>query len=301
MKTSRYKALDITSTKKPQNTHLWWETVAGGLYLVDSTDNTKIYYSSDKGENWVQIDVDPSNSSGDNKSRDHKIQSAWHDWDNKIIWFVDGDNPGDDFDVWKLDYSGSESSPSVTEVGTSSGATENTVFVFDIFIFGANILAISKEFQGSHKIILWDVAAGAPSILDTNPTNATFGGMTYGLEASSSFIFYHQEVDAADTMWQFQVIGTSLSSHVGVFGGLYKLPSSRTLQGVAFDGTKLFFILEKISDGLNYLVTTIENGSEDIVRGRYDVALMLDRNIVSGGFEKAYHLTESKIYQLNTK
>ena len=80
----RYEEIEATTGQQPINNNLVWETAAGGLYLVDSDDGTKVYYSADEGETWTQIDVDPSNSSGDNKSRDQTIVTAWHDRTNKI-------------------------------------------------------------------------------------------------------------------------------------------------------------------------------------------------------------------------
>ena len=46
MKSYRFKSLDIISARKPKNTHLFFETSAGGLYIVDSVDDSKVYYSS---------------------------------------------------------------------------------------------------------------------------------------------------------------------------------------------------------------------------------------------------------------
>ena len=43
MEVKNYIDLSIVSAQLPDNTHLFIETSAGGLYLVDSVDNTQIY------------------------------------------------------------------------------------------------------------------------------------------------------------------------------------------------------------------------------------------------------------------
>jgi len=155
LKSYRYKEIETTTGQQPFSTHLVWEATTG-LYLVDSDDQTKIYYSADEGGTWAQIDVDPSNSSGDNKSRDQIIQTAWHDTSNKVIWFADCENDGavSDFDVWKLDYSSSESAPTVTEVATT--ATGGVCYVHDIFVYDSNTYLIVQD-TTDHNLECYDV------------------------------------------------------------------------------------------------------------------------------------------------
>lgn len=115
----------------------------------------------------TQLDVDPSNTSGDQKSRDHLIQSCWHDIDNQIIWFVDCDNDGvsTDFDVWKLDYSSSETAPTVTEIGSST--PDDAVYAYDILKIGANVYVIDYEdHAGGGYERIWDVDSAPITKID---------------------------------------------------------------------------------------------------------------------------------------
>ena len=138
------------------------ELTSGNLIFVDSADNTKIYHLNTTTNTLTQLDVDPSDSSGDNKSRDHKVQAFWHDRANKVIWGCDCDNDGtaDDFDVWKLDYSVSELTPTVTEVDTSVGADINSVYALDIYIWSGDTYVRNIETRNAGAntyIITWDV------------------------------------------------------------------------------------------------------------------------------------------------
>lgn len=148
---------DSVSNRKPIHTHLVIETAAPLIYMVDSGDQTKVYGSNDKGVTWTQIDVDPSNSSGDNKSRDYLIRACWHDKANEIIYFIDGtnDDSTNAIDCWTLDYSGGFGSESVIEVGTIvASGTKDWINGIDVFIIGAVIYVTTKEHEsaepGSH-------------------------------------------------------------------------------------------------------------------------------------------------------
>jgi len=163
---------DSQNDRQPENTHLVFEGLDSDditklLYLVDSADNTKIYGSDDKGATWVQIDVDPSNTSGDQKSRDHNIQCAWHDRTNKIIHFGDCDNPGDDFDVWKLDYSSGFGSESITEIGTSSAYETDTVYLHDIIRYDSDTYVIVSYLDNVPQTDLFKVSSTPFSVHDT--------------------------------------------------------------------------------------------------------------------------------------
>ena len=68
----KFKDLSITSAKLPHNTHLFWEHSTYGLILVDADDQTKLFISMDKGDNWAEIDLSDNANSYD-------IQSGWLD------------------------------------------------------------------------------------------------------------------------------------------------------------------------------------------------------------------------------
>ncbi|KKL18359.1 hypothetical protein LCGC14_2476290, partial [marine sediment metagenome] len=308
MQHRRYKALGITSAKKPQTTHLWWETDAGGLYLVDSADNTKIYYSSDKGANWTQIDVDPSDSSGDNKSRDHNIRVAFHDGDNKIIWFADCDNDGtaDDFDVWKLDYSASESAPTTTEIGTSAAPDANTVYVYDIWVFDGNTYVLNQEHRaGDQKIVHWDVDT-APFVEKQleNALNITTNLLIFGIKDADSLNKFWGFEDGAEDLYFLNgsADGSINFSRSGLQSEIYGIPTALNLQGVSYDNTNtIYFIVKKIADGNPYLASFNLDEGSTVVGNPHNVSLMLDRNNsanVPNEFEKAFGIADEIVYEL---
>jgi len=118
----------------PQNTYLVWELESLNMYYVSHVDNTKLYH----------LDV----STGTRTlitTRTQSIQAAWHDRTNKIIYLLDCDNPGDAFDVWTVDYSSSETSPTITSIGSSSGADSGTVYAHDILRYNSNTYVVNHE------------------------------------------------------------------------------------------------------------------------------------------------------------
>jgi hypothetical protein len=308
MKYYNFTNLGITGNRKPQNTHLIWELSSGMLYIVDSVDNTKFYYSSDKGDNWTQIDVDPSNSSGDNKSRDHKIRAGWHDRGNSVIWFVDCDNDGtaDDFDVWKLDYSGSETAPSITEIGASAGADANTVYAGDIFVAGGNTYVINMEDRAATlTAVVWDVDTAPFTEQNTFvPGDADTAILGYGVLDTANNDYYcpieflsGANYSLALALYDYVTDGfaeTNVNSD-------YKFKSGENQIGSAYDDSNLiYFVGENTGDSKTYLITYSISGASMSVLGEYNISLMLDRNTASGVMEKAFHVTEAKVYQIHT-
>ena len=305
MKYEDYIDLGIVSAKKPQNSHLWFELNSGMLYLVDLADPTKMYYSDDKGLTWTQLDVDPSDSSGDNKSRDHKIQAAWHDRVNEIIYFIDCDNDGtaDDFDGWNLDYSGSETAPTITEVDTMPITDEeaDTVYAFDVFKIGVKIYGLVRnrdtDAPFNYELSIWDITANPfvkkSSYIEPDLIVGAGHAVVVGTNA-----YFTWEEDSNFNMSVFDGVGFGLTREDT--DAAYEIPTSNNLRGLAYDGTDLISgVAEKTADGKNYLFTYSITSTEFVAfYGEHNVSLMLDRNTVSGVKEKAFHLTEYEVYQI---
>ena len=113
--------LEILSAQKPDNTHLFIETNSSGiLYLVDSVDNTKLYKSIDKGDNWSLIET-----------RTYDIVAFWHDRTNERLYAATGDRSAkvgsDDFEAFYVDLT----DDSIIEVGAHNDAN-GYIGVFDI-------------------------------------------------------------------------------------------------------------------------------------------------------------------------
>lgn len=164
---NKYEFVDlgIVSAKLPQNTHLWTETSAGILYLVDSTDNTALFKSIDKGDNWTQVDCDPEDIYGgaNDKERPKKIARSWYDRTNGYIYFVDCSYDRTTSYVWYIDIS----DDSIVEVDS---APDN---VYDVFMIGTDVYMVyfSSSYGIETAIIRpdgdgattdWDTPAGPP-------------------------------------------------------------------------------------------------------------------------------------------
>ncbi|KKM01800.1 hypothetical protein LCGC14_1790840, partial [marine sediment metagenome] len=308
IKLKNYDNLGHVSSIKPPNTSLLIElTTAGEMYCVSSQSdlNIKLYYTANKALSWTQLDVDPSNTSGDNKSRDHKISAAWHDPTNSIIHFVDCDNDGtaDDYDVWKLDYTSSKSAPTVTEIGSDSGAVANSLFIWDIFKIGSDYFIIGKR---SNLIVVHKVTVAPFVVQDTLAEGDIQNDFTYGIIVGN--IYYSVVTDNTvrlnilDYDHNITTIAISASSgsiHPGVD---FLLPASRNQHGVAYDGLNILYCIGlRKSDSKTFLFNYSISGDSWVLGGQYDVAIMLDRNAASGVLEKAFHLSEARVYQIDVK
>ena len=290
---------------------------------MDSADNTKIFYSSDKGDNWSQIDVDPSDSSGDNESRDHNIQTAWHDRTNKIIYFADLETFGlaNSFDVWKLDYSASESSPTTTEIATYSG---DWIQALDIFIYGGDLLM--RGFEASDNgafpalgaewstLMLWTInGAAARTIaapIDNNEADNVISAYP-GMVETQTWLFVPKDVNYEFIFWG--ETGGYPANTLHIWGldpvtGFAFFEDETIVNGSApnlehqfmsYDDSDVIYYPVDIS-GTNYLYSYSFDDEIITQLGEYNIVLMLDRNTVSGVLEKGFHLTEYKVYQLHS-
>ena len=123
MNINTYTDLGIISTKKPFNTHLFWEHSIYGLILVDVDDQTKLFISTNKGDSWSEIDLSDNANS-------YKIQSGWLDGNDLWLVMCDNDGTADDFEVCYVEL---DDSNDCNPIGISAGGDVNTYYVIDIF------------------------------------------------------------------------------------------------------------------------------------------------------------------------
>lgn len=289
MKYNNYTDLGIVSSKKPTDLHLFFEINSGFLYLVDSADRTKFYKSLDKGDNWTQVDVDPNDSSGDNKSRDFGTFFAWHDRANTIIYLLDFDNVGDTLYPWKIDYS----DDTVTDLGSIA---KTDIIPSDIFIIGSDIFVFvyhKNAGQDQFEIFKW-VDPNWVSQDTHNLANLYFGNS--GVVVGN--LFYFRVEDAANDetyIYSYTHATTTIAQLLDV--GNYDNPDEEALGAMTYDNKNILGFVVK--DGADHkLVSYNISGNSAIIGGIYNIALMLDRNTASGVMEKAFHLTEYKVYQI---
>ncbi len=292
MERKAYTNLGIVSAKKPVNSHLWLEVnSAGSHYTVATGDLTHLWYSADKMDTEAKIDIDPGNAhGGDNDHRPANIVSAFHDRANKIIYFVDHSG-GTTIYSWKLDYSASESAPTITERGTIAGLT--TVGDADIFLIGSDVFIWYVDTL-ELTVVKW---------VDPNWINQDTAGSTSHPLSRVAVVgtIVYILLDAAPVILFSYTNGTTTMASIETFIGL-SLPSSSNLLGIAYDGSNILkFILNLDADGKNYLFSYNISGDSQTQSGEFNVSLMLNRNTAAGILEKAFHITANGIYQLHSE
>lgn len=299
-KAFKFVDLGITSAKLPFNTHLFWEHATYGLILVDADDQTKLFISTDKGDNWAEIDLSDNANS-------YKIQSGWLDGNDLWLIMCDNDGTADDFEVCFIEL---DDSNDCNPIGVSAGADANTVYAYDIWVYDGNTYALSvREFLGSNIGIIWDV--------DTHPfTNKdglqiedyTLQTFSFGVIVGDDIYFLVDDDAGQIIMVIYDHSGTSFSQK-NSYDAAYSLPS-RAQQSLAYDDSNLLYlILNKDGDSKNYLITYSITGDSFIEYSEYNIALMLDRNNVGTApneFEKVFDIAKdgsnnSRIWEIKPK
>ncbi len=289
-----YTDLGITSTKKPFTTHLFWEHSTYGIFMVDSTDQTKLLKSTKArllvdGSDWDIIDLSDNTNS-------YKIQAGWLDGVDLWLVMCDNDGTADDFEVCFIEM---DDSDDCNPVAVSAGADINTVYAYDIFKIGANHYVMNRESRAATVLyVVWDVDAAFVEKANIGAGVPTIN--TYGLVTGNDFYFMASNAAAGGSVFMYLYDDTIPSITLRDSDlGTYQLSSVPNQLSLAYDGNNIiYFILD--SGGLHYLGTyTIDT---DTIAGSttvQNIALMLDRNTASGVMEKAFHITEDKIYQLH--
>ena len=298
-----YTDLGITSTKKPFNTHLWWEHTTYGIMMVDSTNQAVLLFSTKArllidGSDWDVVDLSDNVNS-------YKIQSGWLDGVDLWLVMCDNDGTADDFEVCFIEL---DDSNDCNPVDVSSGGDVNTVYAYDIFKFDGDIYVVSKEERGGTvKFVGWDV--------DTDPfveiTTQSWGGaladlgpLTYGVIVDiggGEGCYFFFDVEASNNLYLLSFNGTIFTASTEHPITDVSFPSDPNQLSLAWDGVEFVYnIYEKDGDGLTYLNAWSYFDDANTNLGRYDVALQLDRNTASGVQEKAFHITEDRIYQLSS-
>jgi len=294
-------------TNIPANTHLIIELDSDNFYFVKITTQIELYLFTISTGVEVQIDIDPSNSSGDQKSRDHKIQALWHDKTNSIIYGVDCDNDGtaDDYDVWKLDYTSSKNTPSVTEIGTLSGADANTVYINDIFMISTNVYVVSSyKISGINYLVCHDVDTAPFTLKDTftpvSGVTAEKGWQGVVVDDNIFYYVYYSPDDSLGKVCKYTASTTTITEFINA--SCDDLPSDHQ-RGIAYDEDDNLYLISRYGDPAKNLLNRISITGDSTTRlSELDVALMLDRNVHGTTppftLEKAFHMTLDRIFQI---
>ena len=306
MERKAYTNLGIVSTKKPFNTHLWWFHSTYGIVMVDSTNQTVLLHSTIArllvdGNDWSVINLTDNTNS-------YKIQAGWLDGND--LWLVSCDNDGtaDDFEVFFIEL---DDSNDCNPIDVSTGGDANSVKAFDIFKIGANFYVINKEDRtASEFLVVWDVDTNPfveKSALDVGGIGVSTNDIGFGIVIGDDYHFTWDKTGGGND----QIAIENYDGIIEIIGAVpdpesfpgaltaYSLPN-RSMSGITFDGIDTInYVVNKDSDGKNYLVKHVLT-TEAVVLAEHNVAFMLDRNTASGILEKAFHITESSIYQLQT-
>ena len=289
VKYDNYTDLEIVSVKKPFNAHLFWEHSTYGLILVDLDDQTKLFISTDKGDNWAEIDL------SDN-THTYKIQSGWLDGVDLWLVMCDNDGTADNFEVCFIEL---DDSNDCNPIGVSAGADVNTVYAEDIFKLGANIFVINREQRAGTKFIVsWDVDTAPFTEIDTNSYGALINVVfVKGVVIGSDYYTFFNSDDEIE-FFRFEFEGTTNTLTALTPTGTYNIPTNINLRVISSDDTSILYFIVTSDDSTYYLATHDINGTTWTLGGVYNIVLMLDRNTAAGVKEKAFHLTEYKIYQI---
>lgn len=265
-----------------------WELSNGHLLIVDSTSQTDLLISDDKGTAWNEIDT--GDFTNGKISRTTKIQMAYYDRGDDKIWFIDCDQDGidDTFVVWYLDTT----NYNITEV--TDRALANPVYVYDIYKRDGKIEAIVFEEGGVNDIYAYDVDQDPSVLLDTEDLADVY-------QISQGVI--------TGTSWYGILSDPGTSLNILLFNGAftikailndYELSANPAQWSVAYDGSdNLTFVVEEAVGATKYLATYSITGNSYTVGGTYNIALMLDRNCsgtIPTELEKGFGVTDKKVY-----
>ena len=278
MKNYGYTYIEITSSKKPYNTHLWWVVSEFVWYMIDFDNQKVLLKSINKGESWETI-----------TTRDKNIVSAWFDRTNSKIYFMDWTD-ADDITIWYLDLS----NDSVNVVGSDIG--DNNSQAVDVFIRDSNLEVILRDsFNGQIEVYRWE---------DPNWVYKDFevvGGVTrywFGVIVGTSiYLCFKNGADLVTIgMWNGSNLNMSLDSISG-----YGRPNNENLLGISYDDSNLLFlIIKKVSDSKNYLYSYSISENTLTEYSEYNIALMLNRNgfgINPNDQENGFEIDGTNIYK----
>ena len=292
MELKRFKDLGIVSSKKPFNTHLWWEHPTYGLVLVDADDQTKLFISTDKADNWAEIDLSDNANS-------YKIQSGYLDGNDLWLVMCDNDGTADDFEVCFIEF---DDSNDCNPVGVSATGDVNTIYAYDIWKEGASFYVVSIEVWGGNSGVLVSIVDSAPFGPGGHysPGGFTFDDISYSVTSDADTLTYlfversDGDVSLLKT-WGAAIILSDVIVDVEV-------PDNRNQCGLAYDNDNIIsFILKLTADGKTYLYSYNITGDATTQAAEYNIALMMDRNTASGVLEKAFGIVNEIVYEIKPK
>ena len=293
MKYNNYTDLGIISAKKPFNTHLFWELNNGYLLLIDSTSRRDLLISTDKGANWDSFGTG-SFTSG-KITDDRNIVAGFFDRANDKIYFIGWETgvDGDKIQCWELDVSTYTASDIGASIDADNAAGDG--IGLDVWLRDGNLEVLLRDDNGGSlrwEVFKWVDPNWVYQNFVTVQDTIYFPAVIIGTNA-----FFVSVLEATHTASVQRWTGAALTIRDGI--ATVDGPSDDNMLSLSYDGNDLiYFPLYSTGDAENRLYSWSITGVEETKLGKYDVVLMLDRNTASGVLEKAFHLTEYKIYQI---
>ena len=291
MKYFNYTDLGIVSAKKPFNTHLFWELNNGYLLLVDSTSRRDLLISTDKGANWDNFGT--GNFTSGKITDDRNIIGSYFDRDNDIIYFIGWEVgvDGDKIQCWQLNVS----TYTASDIGASIDANNaaGDAIGIDVWVRDNKVEVLLRDDNGASlrwEVFQWVDPNWVYKAFVTAQDTLNIPAVIIGTNA---YFVRISEVTHTASIERFD--GANLSTRDGISNA--DGPSDDNMLSMAYDGNNiLYFSLYSTTDAENRLFSWSITGVEETKLGKYDIILMLDRN--AANLEKAFHITEYRIYQL---
>ena len=304
----QFKDTTYGLTSLPEDMHLTLETSTALYYM-------KAHGFAEEPQLWkytiatgtdAQLDADPDDDSGDNKSRDNKTHttSAWHDRGNDEISFIEIFVGAADsgLGVFKLDIT----NDIVTDIGDYRAGVAGRFLseTCDIFKVDGEYRAHMFYFDGANlNSSIWDVDAAPFSELATGANEGGTIHQYFGVVIGS--LYYSFTGNAAKITPMNFNNGTDTYTE-GTPTAAYGLPIAVSVEpnklGVAYDEDDILYLIgKKVADSKYYLLaySITEDSFTEI--GEYNISPMIDRNTIGTSnspweHEKAYHVIDDYVY-----
>lgn len=293
---------DSQNNKKPQNTHLVIETGLGNLYMVDSSDNTLIIKSDDKGVTWSTI-IDIA----------YNISALWYDRTSELIHYTYGFFTGGFWNEFVYNIDLSDDSNNLTDtivvlIGVGTAFLHKDL-CFDSLgnVYTHHLLTVDSGGWLS-RLIEFDLAntlfftITPESGLGSDPFNDI--QLTYTIVISDVVYLLYQSSDDHVILYK-NTLGADSWVELDDLGSDSNIPSDVNYHAIAYDGSDiLYFVIYDVGDGKIYLWSYSIADDVSMRLGEFDIAIMLDRNNDSSGdtpndIEKAFAVGGTKIYKFS--
>ena len=282
----RFKALGITSSKIPANTHLLMEHTDGTLVIVPTGDEQNIYQSTDKTSTW--------SAAAAGTDITDPIKAGAPDSANDDIWFLsDGSITGDiKFFVYHIDLH-----------SLASGFILNVGYLgFDVFLYSGNYYPMYTHENGANLDLTFRKGTGASWSSDMGARGALTWDTSQVVVIGAYVWFLWKWSDENVELWKWQ-IDTANFTEMEDCGANTELPPINQ-RAIAYDGSNvLTFVLQDTGDSKYYLYTYVID-TDTLTKGaEYDIALMLDRNnsgTIPNESEKAFGISNEIVYEIAT-